>query len=129
MNFGDLIKKHETATFRLRVFSHLMDCLRPFMDSDIGVPATLPVEGSSVRHVPKETVEEVFEELGDTCVDIENEIRRLSRMDVVEAQVVPTKKSKTPKKKVETHAPKLPDNGAALRSNHAGDRKRVRSSG
>lgn len=103
MKFQDAIERTETLKCRLRVYTLLADTLAPFLDVDVGKSKTLAADDCHlVRHVPKELLYGVQDELIDIMQKDKGELEALMGFEVKEPEEAPAPKPRQKK----TLAPK-----------------------
>lgn len=101
MKASELFEEIGSVRHHARVYQFLVDSLQPFLDQDIGTPQEMEDAGNVVKYVPKDTVEEVREELLDVLDDLAAKLKNLEsyEVDPPDPKAVTGKKD-TQKKKV-----------------------------
>jgi len=101
MTVEELLQQIVKIKHTMRIWDHLADTLRGFLDQDIGTAKILEAEGCLVQHVPKSEIATTLDEIYEKLEFYSGELKKLERYHVQD----PYKKPKGGKKVAEAPAP------------------------
>jgi hypothetical protein len=95
MKFHDALKRTEELKCRLRVYTLLADTLAPYLDVDVGKSKALVADDCHlVRHVPKDLLYGVQDELLSVMQGDKGELENLMGFEVKEPRKAPKPRQK-----------------------------------